>query len=135
MAESLLSAWSLARKRLGDVKGIETPTFEARLFVEAALRRMLGMADETRWRLPLAAEVRKKPGNASIQKAGLRLHADGSVRVQPLRGQESFRIAPLRGTHAWMLLPEDGEHLAAGSLVEALPPSHLQSNLLGSAEA
>lgn len=36
MAESLLSAWSLARKRLGDVKGIETPTFEARLFVEAA---------------------------------------------------------------------------------------------------
>ena len=106
-----------------------------RLLVEAALRRMLGMADETRWRLPLAAEVRKKPGNASIQKAGLRLHADGSVRVQPLRGQESFRIAPLRGTHAWMLLPDDGEHLAAGSLVEALPPSHMQSNLLGSAEA
>jgi molybdopterin molybdotransferase len=106
-----------------------------RLLVEAALRRMLGMPDETRWRLPLAAELRKKPGNASIQKAGLRLHADGSVRVHPLRGQESFRIAPLRGTHAWILLPEDAEQLAAGTLVEALPPSHMQSNLLGNADA
>jgi molybdopterin molybdotransferase len=106
-----------------------------RLLVEAALRRMLGMPEETRWRLPLAAELRKKPGNASIQKAGLRLHADGSVRVHPLRGQESFRIAPLRGTHAWILLPEDAEQLAAGTLVEALPPSHMQSNLLGNADA
>jgi molybdopterin molybdotransferase len=106
-----------------------------RLLVEAALRRMLGMPDETRWRLPLAAELRKKPGNASIQKAGLRLHVEGSVRVHPLRGQESFRIAPLRGTHAWILLPEDAEQLAAGTLVEALPPSHMQSNLLGNADA
>jgi molybdopterin molybdotransferase len=106
-----------------------------RLLVEAALRRMLGMPEETRWRLPLAAELRKKPGNASIQKAGLRLHADGSVRVHPLRGQESFRIAPLRGTHAWILLREDAEQLAAGTLVEALPPSHMQSNLLGNADA
>jgi hypothetical protein len=57
------------------------------------------------------------------------------VRVQPLRGQESFRIAPLRGTHAWILLPEDAEQLAAGTLVEALPPSHMQSNLLGNADA
>jgi molybdopterin molybdotransferase len=106
-----------------------------RLLVEAALRRMLGMDDETRWRLPLAEEARKKPGNASMQKAGLRIHADGGVRVQPLRGQESFRIAPLRDTHAWMLLPEDAERLAAGTLVDALPPSHMQSNLLGNADA
>ena len=106
-----------------------------RLLVEAALRRMLGMADETRWRLPLAAELRKKPGNASIQKAALRMHGDGSVRVQPLRGQESFRIAPLRGTNVWMLLPEDAEQLVAGTLVEVLPPSHMQSTLLGSHEA
>jgi molybdopterin molybdotransferase len=106
-----------------------------RLFVETALRRMLGMADETRWRLPLAAETRKKPGFAFVQKAVLRVDADGSVRVHPLRGQESFRIAPLRGTHAWILLPEDAEQLAAGTLVEALPPSHMQSNLLGNADA
>jgi molybdopterin molybdotransferase len=106
-----------------------------RLLVEAALRRMLGMDDETRWRLPLAEEARKKPGNASMQKVALRIHADGGVRVQPLRGQESFRIAPLRDTHAWMLLPEDAERLAAGTLVEVLPPSHMQAALFGSAGA
>jgi molybdopterin molybdotransferase len=105
-----------------------------RLLVEAALRRMLGMPDERRWRLPLAVDVQKKPGNAALHKAALRLH-DGGVRVQPLRGQESFRIAPLRGTHAWTLLPEDAERLDAGSLVDVLPPSHMQSNLLGNADA
>ena len=52
-----------------------------RLFVETALRRMLGMADEARWRLPLAADTRKKPGFAFVQKAALRVHADGSVRA------------------------------------------------------
>jgi molybdopterin molybdotransferase len=106
-----------------------------RLLVEAALRRMLGMPDETRWRLPLAAEMRKKPGNASIQKAALRMHADGSVRVHPLRGQESFRIAPLREANVWALLPEEGERFAAGTLVDVLPPSHMQAALLGSADA
>lgn len=103
-----------------------------RLLVEAALRRMLGMPDETRWRLPLAAELRKKPGNASIQKAALRIHADGRVRVQPLRGQESFRIAPLREANVWALLPEEGERFAAGTLVDVLPPSHMQAALFGS---
>ena len=103
-----------------------------RLLVEAALRRMLGMADETRWLLPLAAELRKKPGLASIQKAALRIHAEGQVRVQPLRGQESFRIAPLREANVWALLPEEGERFAAGTLVEVLPPSHMQAALLGS---
>ena len=103
-----------------------------RLLVEAALRRMLGMPDETRWRLPLAAELRKKPGLASIQKAALRIHAEGQVRVQPLRGQESFRIAPLREANVWALLPEEGERFAAGTLVEVLPPSHMQAALLGS---
>lgn len=103
-----------------------------RLLVEAALRRMLGMPDETRWRLPLAAELRKKPGLASIQKAALRIHAEGQVRVQPLRGQESFRIAPLREANVWALLPEEGERFAAGTLVDVLPPSHMQAALLGS---
>ena len=103
-----------------------------RLLVEAALRRMLGMPDERRWRLPLADGARKKPGFASIQKAALRIHADGQARVHPLRGQESFRIAPLREANVWMLLPEEGEHIAAGTLVEVLPPSHMQAALLGS---
>jgi molybdopterin molybdotransferase len=96
---------------------------------------MLGMADETRWRLPLAADLRKKPGNASIQKAALRMHADGSARVHSLRGQESFRIAPLREANVWMLLPEAGEHVGAGTLVDVLPPSHMQAALLGSENA
>lgn len=106
-----------------------------RLFVEAALRRMLGMADEMRWRLPLATETRKKPGFAFVQKAALRTDADGGVRVHPLRGQESFRIVPLRDANAWALLPEDDETIATGTLVEVLPLSHMQSNLIGNAAA
>jgi release factor glutamine methyltransferase len=33
---TLVSAWTAARKRLGAISGLDTPTFEARLFVEAA---------------------------------------------------------------------------------------------------
>ena len=106
-----------------------------RLFVETALRRMLGMADEARWRLPLAADTRKKPGFAFVQKAALRVHADGSVRAHPLRGQESFRIAPLRDANAWALLPENAECVAAGTLVEVLPHSHMASSWMGNDEA
>ena len=106
-----------------------------RLFVETALRRMLGMADETRWRLPLAAETRKKPGFSFVQKAALRVHADGSVRAHPLRGQESFRIAPLRDANAWALLPEDEECVAAGTLVDVLPQSHMCQVLAGDSAA
>jgi release factor glutamine methyltransferase len=36
MPETLLSAWARARKVLGAIEGLDTPTFEARLFVEAA---------------------------------------------------------------------------------------------------
>ena len=106
-----------------------------RLFVAAALRRMLGMADETRWRLPLANDVRKKPGLAFVHKAALRLHADGGLRVHTLPGQESFRIAPLRDANAWALLPEDAECVAAGTLVEVLPHSHMASSWMGNDEA
>ena len=70
-----------------------------------------------------------------MQKAALRVDADGSVRVHPLRGQESFRIAPLRDANAWALLPEDDDTIAAGTLVEVLPSSHMQSNLIGNAAA
>ena len=106
-----------------------------RLFVAAALRRMLGMADEARWRLPLASDVRKKPGLAFVQKAALRIDADGGLRVHLLPGQESFRIAPLREANAWALLPEDAEQVAAGTLVEVLAPSHMQQGLLGDSDA
>ena len=35
-ALTLVSAWTLARKKLGEIAGLDSPTFEARLFVEAA---------------------------------------------------------------------------------------------------
>lgn len=102
-----------------------------RLFVETALRRMLGMPDEIRWRLPLASEVRKKPGLAFVQKVALRFDARGIVQVHALPGQESFRIAPLRDAGAWALLPEDAESVPAGTLVDVLAPSHLQQSIIG----
>lgn len=100
-----------------------------RFFVEGALRRMLGMPDERPWRLPLAADVSKKPGFAMLQKASLELDGDGRVRVRLLQGQESFRTRPLLDSRAWAILPEDSELVAAGCLVDVLPLGHIHSNL------
>lgn len=100
-----------------------------RFFVETALRRMLGMPDERAWRLPLAADVRKKPGFAMLQKGALELDAHGQARVRLLHGQESFRTRPLLDARVWAVLPEDAEVVAAGRLLDVLPLGHIDSNL------
>lgn len=95
-----------------------------RFFVEPALRRMLGMVDEQPWRLPLAADVRKKPGMTFFHKARVACDGDGQVRVRSLPGQESFRIRPLAAANAWLQLLPEAEALSAGTLVEVWPLSH-----------
>jgi molybdopterin molybdotransferase len=101
-----------------------------RFFVEAALRRMLGMPDERPWRLPLATAVSKKLGFSMLQKAALELDGNGQVRVRLLQGQESFRTRPLLEARVWAVLPEDAERVDAGCLVDVLPLGHIDSNFL-----
>lgn len=100
-----------------------------RFFVEAALRRMLGMSDEQPWRLPLAAAVSKKQGFSMLQKAALEFDEFGQARVRPLHGQESFRTRPLLDARVWAVLAQDVEVVAAGQLIEVLPLCHVDSNL------
>lgn len=95
-----------------------------RFFVETALRRMLGMAPERPWRLPLAEGVSKKPGFRLFQKAELRLDADGVVRVGVLKGQESFKTRPLLRARVWAGLPVEAEALPVGALVDVYPQCH-----------
>lgn len=96
-------------------------TVGARFFVGAALRAMSGRSIETALMLPLADDVRKKPGFAMIQKAACILDADGRLRVRLFTGQESFKIAPLLAADAWVLLPEAADIVPAGSLVLVFP--------------
>ena len=93
----------------------------ARFFIDAAVRAMTGRPAETPVQLPLAADVRKKPGIRLVQKAALALSADGRLSVRLLAGQESFRTAPLLQARAWAMLPEADTHLQAGCLVAVHP--------------
>ena len=102
----------------------------ARFFIEAMLRRMLGMPDEQPWRLPLAAQVSKKPGFSMLQKAALELDASGQLRVRLLAGQESFRTRPLLDARVWAVLPEDAEVLAESCLIDVFPLGHIDSTLI-----
>lgn len=93
----------------------------ARFFVDAAIRAMAGRPAEIPVQLPLAEEVRKKPGVRLVQKAALALSADGRLSVRLLAGQESFRTAPMLEARAWAMLPEADTHLPAGRLVAVHP--------------
>lgn len=96
-------------------------TVGARFFVDAAIRRLGGQADETAMALPLAAEARKKPGFSMLQKARIAIDAEGRLVVRLLKGQESFKTAPLLAANAWVVLPESSESIAAGTPVSVYP--------------
>lgn len=102
-----------------------------RFFVEAALRRQLGLPDEKPWRVPLAQEARTRPGARLLQKAALRLSADGRLQVSLLPGQESFKTLPLLAANAWASLPEGDAVLPVGALVDVFTPGHETSRFLG----
>lgn len=93
----------------------------ARFFVDAAIRALSGLAEETPVHLSLAAEAQKKPGFTMLQKAVIQLGADGRLTVRLLKGQESFKTAPLLSANAWALLPEAAERIAAGTLIPVHP--------------
>ena len=99
-----------------------------RFFVETALRRMLGMAPERPWRLPLAEALTKKPDVHLFQKAELRLD-DGVVRVGLLKGQESFKTRPLLRARVWAGVPAEPATLAAGTPIDVHPLCHFDDVL------
>lgn len=101
-----------------------------RFFVEAALRVMLGMPDETPWRLPLLHDAGKKPGFSMLQKARLCFDSNGRVGVRLLAGQESFRTEPLLRSRVWAVLPEAAERVDAGELLPVFALGHRDSLLL-----
>lgn len=89
-----------------------------RFFVEPALRALLGLSQEQPLMLPLAGEVRKKPGLRFFLKAHVALDADARLQVEVMAGQESFRIRPLLAANAWAVLDEADDMLVAGTPVQ-----------------
>ncbi len=88
-----------------------------RFFVEPALRALLGQPAEQPLLLPLAAEVRKKPGLRFFLKARVALDDRAGLQVDVMAGQESFRIKPLLASNAWAVLDAGAETLQAGTPV------------------
>jgi molybdopterin molybdotransferase len=105
----------------------------ARLFVDAALRALLGMPPEAPWRLPLDRGVHGKPGFECIQKAALGVDRQGRVTVHVLPGQESFRTRPLLATTVWARVPARDDRFAEGCLVDVHPACHFDQSLLRAA--
>ena len=68
--------------------------------------------------------MRRKPGAHLLQKAVLRLAADGRLAVALTDGQESFKTHALLAATAWAVLPEAGAELAAGTPVDVFAPGH-----------
>jgi molybdopterin molybdotransferase len=106
-----------------------------RFFVEAALRVMLGMANEKPWALPLLHDASKKHGFSMLQKAFLEFDAEGRVGVRLLAGQESFRTEPLLRSRVWAVLPESLDWLVAGALIDVYALGHCDSLLLQGEDA
>lgn len=106
-----------------------------RFFVEPALRVVLGLPEETPWRLPLLQGMQKKPGFRLLQKARLQLAADGRLGVELLKGQESFKTQPLLAATVWAALPTEVADLPAGSFVEIYPLGHERGVHLGEQNA
>lgn len=102
-----------------------------RFFVEAAIRRQLGLPEEQPWRLPLAHDARSRPGVRLLQKAALRLSGDGRLRVSLVHGQESFKTLSLLAANAWATLPEGDAILSAGTPIDVFPLGHEISGLFG----
>jgi molybdopterin molybdotransferase len=102
-----------------------------RLFVEPAMRVMLGLPREQAWRIPLAHDVSKKAGFRLHQKARLRLDARGALSVELLVGQESFRTRPLVESTVWAALPAEADALRAGDAVDVFPLAHEAGVMLG----
>lgn len=102
-----------------------------RLFVEPAMRVMLGLPREQPWRIPLAHDVSKKAGFRLHQKARLKLDARGALTVELLAGQESFRTRPLVESTVWAALPAGLDALRAGEAVDVFPLAHEAGVMLG----
>lgn len=89
-----------------------------RFFVQLAINRLLGIANEQSIKISLAHAVNKKAGFTLLQKACVNIDASGQLKVSLLKGQESFRIQPLLHSNAWAVLPENADTLADNELIE-----------------
>ena len=98
-----------------------------RFFVEPAIRRMLGMADEQALRLPLRHSHDNPSGLTLFLKGRWGFDGEGRAFADVLPGQESFRLRPLLLSNAWLQRPGEPTTLPAGHAVAVFPLGHLDA--------
>ncbi len=89
-------------------------------FVTPALKRLMGMPARRafRLRLPLAQDLRKRPGRLEFQRGIVERREDGSEQVSMAGGQGSHILSAMSRANCFIVLPLECGDLKAGELVE-----------------
>lgn len=91
------------------------------VFLRPALRAMAGASDIDRARLTVRLEHAVRPSDRiEMQRAVVRVNADGQLVATTTGAQASSRLASFVGANAFVEIPEGTDELPAGAGVEAL---------------
>ena len=92
----------------------------AMVFIRPALRKWLGHAEPSPWRLPLAEPTPPNTGRRHFMRARL-LHTPAGPQLQPIPQTDSGHTSSLAQADMLIIQPEFDPGQPAGSLVEAIP--------------
>jgi len=92
-------------------------------FVQPALRRLMGQTAvaPTRFRVPTATRLRKKPGRMEFQRGILERDPDGTLQVRSTGSQGSGILSSMSRANCFIILPTDSGPVEAGMPVDVEP--------------
>jgi len=98
----------------------------AMIFVQPALRAMLGLGDEgpATVKARLAAPLGNNDRRQDYLRATAERDADGGLRVKSFEKQDSSMMAPLASADCLIIRPPFAEPAATGDIVDVLPMPH-----------
>lgn len=94
------------------------------LFVEPALRRMMGQTEtpfHASFKVRTASRFRKRPGRTEYQRAILERGADGELSVRATGDQGSGILHSMSTGNCFVVLPKDSGTVEPGTLVDVQP--------------
>jgi len=91
----------------------------ALVFIKPALRRWLGLPEQTVWTLPLAAATPPNTTRRHFMRARL-LHTSNGPQVLPINETDSGHTSSMANTNMLIIQPEFDPGQGAGELVEAI---------------
>lgn len=120
--------WRALRKArcISVCRATRWPALPDYVFVEPALRSLLGMPAERGLRVALHTPMHARPIWRRHLRARLNCSDAGVLRVQILPQQESFRVAPLLQANVWAVLEPQDDGAAPSTTAQVFGLGHLQ---------